>query len=309
MKRPSGWLYFTGAFILAGTSVVAARFVGSRLGMFTVTAMSLLFALPALVAMSAGKIINTIRKMTWRDWVMALLQAVFGIVLFRLLLLMGLSRTSAAEAGILTGATPAATALLAGLLLRERISPGRAAGILFTVAGVLLLQGLLTPGMVFSTEHIVGNLLVLLAALSESVFNILSRAGFLRATGRQAAAPDPISQTALVTMAALLLCLIPAAGERPITALVALDWTGWLALLWYGLFATAAAYICWYSGIFRCEASVAAAFSGLMPLTALALSAALLGERPGWQQLVGGALVVAGMLLVGVRGANKNHPL
>jgi drug/metabolite transporter (DMT)-like permease len=55
----------------------------------------------------------------------------------------------------------------------------------------------------------------------------------------------------------------------------------------------------WYCGIRRSEASLAAVFSGMMPLTALALSVLLLGEKPGWQQWAGGGLVVAGMLLSG----------
>jgi len=206
--------------------------------------------------------------------------------------------TSSVEAGILTGATPAATALLAALALREPVGRSRAAGVACTVGGVVLLQGLGASGGTLSTAHLAGNLLVLLAALSESAFNILSRIGFIRSR-RSEPPDDPICQAALVTAAALALCLAPALLERPAPRLAALDLAGWLALAWYGPVSTALAYICWYAGIRRSEASVAAAFSGLMPLTAVALSVLLLGERPGWLQWAGGLLVVAGMVLSG----------
>ncbi len=306
MERIKGAMFFTAAFALAGSSVVAARFAGRALGPYTIAAMSLLFALPVLLMMSRENLLALIKGLSRRGWLMALLQAAFGIFLFRLFLLNGVPHTSTAEAGILTGVTPAATALLAGLLLREPISRARVAGIACTVAGVLLIQGLLLPGAKFSSEHLLGNLLVLLAALSESVFNILSRLGFLRKS--EGLTADPISQTTLVTAVALALCAIPAALESPFVALYSMDLPGWLALVWYGPFVTALAYVCWYEGIRRCEASMAAAFSGMMPLVALMLSITLLGERPGWPQLIGGALVVAGMLLSGAKGASRRLP-
>ncbi|WP_242975783.1 EamA family transporter [Desulfosporosinus sp. FKB] len=46
-----------------------------------------------------------------------------GIFLFRMFLLRGLDYTSAGEAGILAGATPAITALLAMMALKEPVYP------------------------------------------------------------------------------------------------------------------------------------------------------------------------------------------
>lgn len=306
MKRFSGALFLSGAFILAGTSVVAARLVGPGLGPFTISAVSLLVALPALLVACGGRVAGRVRRMVLRDWLFVLMQALFGVFLFRLFLLKGLALTSSAEAGILTGATPAATALLACVLLKEPMGRARALGVACTVAGILVLQGLLLPGGGFAPVHLAGNLLVLLAALSESVFNILSRASMLRTAGGGGQG-DAVVQTTLVSAAALLLCAIPAYLERPVPSLLSLSATGWMALLWYGLFITAFAYIFWYSGIRRSEAGMAAAFSGMMPLTALLLSALLLGERPGWQQWAGGGLVVAGMLLSGGKAAYEKR--
>jgi drug/metabolite transporter (DMT)-like permease len=72
-------------------------------------------------------------------------------------------------------------------------------------------------------------------------------------------------------------------------------------LLWYGVFVTALAYLCWYAGIKRSGAFTAAAFTGLMPLTSMLLSTILLRESTGLLQWLGGVCVIAGMLLIGLK--------
>jgi drug/metabolite transporter (DMT)-like permease len=59
----------------------------------------------------------------------------------------------------------------------------------------------------------------------------------------------------------------------------AVDAGGWAAVIWYGAGTLALGTWCWYSGIARTEGSIAAAFMGLMPVSALVLSYLLLGER------------------------------
>ncbi|NLI53126.1 MAG: DMT family transporter [Clostridiales bacterium] len=293
-----GKLFFVGAFSLAGTSVIAARVISDRLGVFTIASVSLFFALMLLVPICLNRLRNALRILTPRTIGAVLTQALFGMFLFRCLLLNGVSRTSALEAGVLTGATPAITAFLAWALLREKVGGKALTGMAATVAGVLLVQGL--SGIVggLNAAHLVGNLLALGAAASESIFNITCRLSVLQKEA-DGAPLDPLVQTTLVTFAALLFCAVPAAFERPVTRLASIGAAEWLALLWYGFFVTALAYICWYSGIKRCGAFTAAAFSGLMPLTSMLLSAILLRENTDLVQWLGGGLVIAGMMLIG----------
>ena len=299
MERFKGKIYLMSAFTLAGTSVIAARFVSSHLGTFTITATSLFFAILALLPLCRGNLGKTIQQMAARDWVAILLQAVCGIFLFRMFLLQGLLHTSSGEAGVLTGATPAATALFARFLLKEPLYRKSLFGIFSTIAGILLLQGILLPGNALTMNHLIGNILVLCAAVCESLFNILSRINSLRIVADHSRPINPIVQTILVSGTALLLCLIPSLFEHPVLSLMSLGIKEWMALVWYGWFVTALAFIFWYAGIKRCTAYTAAAFSGMMPLTSLVLSVLLLGEHVGWHQWSGGFLVVLGMLLIG----------
>lgn len=300
MQNFAGMFFLAGAFSLAGTSVIAGRFVTGELGTFTIAAASLLFALLALLPLCGRKLTRSLRAMTGAEWWLLVWQALFGIFLFRVFLLQGLVRTSAGEAGILTGVTPAVTALIAWLVLKEPLSRVRLLGIAGTVAGILVLEGILAPAAGITREHLLGNALVVCAGLCESFFNILSRLHSLKAATRRTPALDPLVQATLVVWLAWLLCLGPALLEQPGVALAALRLTGWAALVWYGLFVTALAFVCWYAGIKRCDAAVAAAFSGMMPFTALLLAVALLGEHPAWQQWLGGLLVMLGMVLTGL---------
>lgn len=299
MERLKGMLYLLCAFSLAGTSVIAVRFVNGGMGTFTITAVSLMIALLCLLPFCWKALAETVRLSTLKDWMLLAFQALFGIVLFRMFLLYGLVHTSAGEAGIITGATPAVTVLLAKLLLGETVDGAKLAGILSTIAGIVLIQGLIAEGSPFSMNHLGGNALVLCAAACESLFNVISRTAAVRSASSRRATMQPMVQTTLVTAIAGGLCTFPALREHPLASLSALGWEGWLALVWYGPVVTALAFVCWYAGIKRNPVSTAAAFSGMMPFTALLLSVLILREHAGWQQWSGGMLVILGMILIG----------
>ena len=309
IREHQGRIYLLLAFALAGTSVITGRILAVTLGSFTITTISLGLLLICCAPFCMAEILNTGRRLKIRDWKMLLLQAVFGIFLFRSFLLAGIHLTSTVEAGILTGATPAITALLALLFLKEPFSKQVVVGIGCTVAGVVLLQGIGLNAGSFSSgfliDHLGGNLLILCAAASESTFNVISR----RHSVKEQSSPQsihPLAQTLLVAAPALLLCLIPALFEHPLAAIQQTGPQEWAALLWYGLVITALSFVFFYAGMKRCDAYTAAAFSGMMPLTAMLLSVLLLGESISLIQGAGGILVIAGILLL--RKRPKGRP-
>lgn len=299
-----GYVFLFLAFTLAGTSVIAARLVSGNVGTFTITVVSLFFAVVSLTPFIWRRLVAVVKRLNERAWLMLLFQAVFGIFLFRFFLLQGLLQTSAGEAGIMTGAAPAMTTVLAWLMLKEPAGRHNIAGIILTTAGVLLVQGILS-GNEIKQEHVWGNLLVLCAAGCESLFNVLSRMNHLKSTAKHQSI-DPAVQALMVSGIAMLLCLIPALFEQPFSSLKALDWQHWLSLVWYGTVVTALAFICWYAGIKRQSAYAAAAFSGMMPLTSMILAVIVLGESVDWQQWTGCALVMLGMMLIGLRRTSKS---
>ena len=54
----------------------------------------------------------------------------------------------------------------------------------------------------------------------------------------------------------------------------------------------------WFGGLKFIPASAAAVYTGLLPVSAVLLSFALLGESIGWQHVVGMILVIVAVVLV-----------
>ena len=298
MRNIKGKIYLLLAFSLAGTSVITGYILSEKLSSFTITAVSLgilLLCLLPLYLARAGETIGLLKK---NDWKMLILQAVFGIFVFRIFLLLGVNLTSTVEAGILIGTTPAITSLLAFFCLKEKLSGSTALGIGCTVAGIVLLQGASLHSVQFSTRHFWGNVFILCAAASESAFNIIARKHRAKRMCDDAMQIHPMVQTLLVAAIAFGLSVIPAFGEQPFASLQTIGLKEWFALTWYALIVTALAFVFFYEGVKLCDAYTAAAFSGMIPLTSMLLSLVFLQERIGYTQWAGGFLVIFSMLLI-----------
>lgn len=301
MNKIKGKIYLLLAFSLAGTSVITGYILSETLGSFTVTFVSLGIMLLCLAPFYGVEIAKTIRLLKNGDWKMLILQAIFGIFLFRIFLLSGVSLTSTVEAGILTGTAPAITAVLAYLVLREMLSGWTAAGIASTVMGIVLLAGVNIYSAAFSAEHLGGNVLILCAMASESTFNIISRRHRAKQLYETGIPIHPMVQTLIVSAVAFVLSIIPALMEQPFAALQMIGLNEWLALIWYGLIVTALAFVFFYAGVKHCDAYTTAAFSGMIPLTSMLLSLLLLREAISYAQWAGGFLIISSMLMIGNR--------
>jgi drug/metabolite transporter (DMT)-like permease len=286
-SRIPAFASLTGGFVLAGSSVVAAKYL-SGLPVFFATAGGAAIALLALLPLAALETRPDPRELR-RALPLLAAQALFGVALFRVLMLEALARTSAALAGVATSATPAVTALLSALFLRERIGRRSATGIALAALGIAALQAGGASWAGSGSRGLLGCLFALGAAASESAFNVLSKRLPLSIGPRFASA-------AVMAMAlAILGGLSLATGERVVWGEIGVVRVA--ALAYMGLFSSALAYVLWFAGVARVPVSTAGAFSGFMPLSAFALSVAILGERPSAASCAGSVLAIAGILL------------
>jgi drug/metabolite transporter (DMT)-like permease len=202
-------------------------------------------------------------------WLPLFLQALCGIVLFRIFLFYGLQLTSAASAGILTSSAPAMSALLAVLILRERLGGRGVFGVLLTGLGVFVLT---VPGASggAGANPVLGNVLVLGAVLGEALWNVLSRFTVSQLS--------PLSAATFTTLLALLMFLPLALPEALQFNVAGVTPSQIGAILYYALGATVLAYLLWFAGVRGVTASTAAVYTGWLPVSAVALSALLLHE-------------------------------
>jgi drug/metabolite transporter (DMT)-like permease len=72
----------------------------------------------------------------------------------------------------------------------------------------------------------------------------------------------------------------------------------WLAIGYYAVVGTVAAAVLWSRGLAEVPASTAGAFSGVLPVSTVALSYVVLGESFAWSHVLGAVCVIAGILLL-----------
>jgi len=290
-----GRLYLTIAFILAGSSVIAASFISAYLPTFTTTFLSLVFASLTAVLFCGKNMYDTAKCLSRKTWTVILLQAMFGSFLFRVFLTTGLQYIGAAEAGIITGATPAITALLTWLMLHEYLSLRTVTGILITFAGVLLVQGFPFETTLENFQPI-GVIYVLCAAACESLFTTFSRK--IHVCAKSDETLPPLVHAGFVSICAMVLCLIPALLEQPWAAIAALPVSGWIAFLWYGSIVTIVAFAFMFAGAKRCNGYTIAAFAGIIPISSTLFSVTILKDSISKYQAAGCVLVVFATLII-----------
>lgn len=106
------------------------------------------------------------------DLIRLLLCAVTGVALNQLMFFHGLMRTTPLNASIIMVVTPILVLVLAGVLLRERITWTKAMGVLLGAAGALVLV-LVKPSTTAAGPSTVGDLFILINASSYGLFLVL----------------------------------------------------------------------------------------------------------------------------------------
>jgi len=81
--------------------------------------------------------------------------------------------------------------------------------------------------------------------------------------------------------------------------------TGWLAVGVIALFSTAIAIAAFFAGVAQIGAARASIISTFEPVITMAFGVTLLGEKVSGTQLLGGAMVLAAVILLAQRSAPK----
>lgn len=233
---------------------------------------------------------DQIRDFSRRDWLLIGLVSLFGMFGFSALMLYGMGMVSGVVGAIVMSTTPAVTAGTSILLLGDRPTWRKLAAIALAVGGVLLLhlgQGRNGGG---SGDLLLGSSLVFGAVCCEVAYTLLGK--------RLSERIDPVLVAFLAAALAVPVFLPFALWQWPQVEPAGIGWQAWAALFWYGAGTLAIGSWLWYSGIAKAEGTVAAAFMGVMPASALVLSYLLLGEAFRWLHLAGFLVVFLGVLLM-----------
>lgn len=218
------------------------------------------------------------------------------VAAYQLSFFAGVARTGVALGTVVAiGSAPAWTGLIAWVVRRERPERGWGPATGLAVAGSALLLaggggGDGAGGGGGTGVDAAGLALALAAGASYAGYTVASKV--LLDAGRSPAAVMALGFGGGAVLVAPLLAAVDLAWLGSARGLAV---AGWLAFVTMGL-----AYVLFGRGLAGLPASTVSTLSLAEPLTAALLGVVVLGERPGPVGVVGGALVLAGLLVLAV---------
>jgi drug/metabolite transporter (DMT)-like permease len=214
--------------------------------------------------------------------------SVTGIGAFNTLQYWALEHTQALNTLLLQSAGPLVVAVWSLLLLGVRLTLAQAAGVLLSMAGVLiiLLHGDLTK--LSGIDFNIGDLIFLVALAIFGIYSVLSL---------KRPAIHGLSFVAF-TFGAGAACLIPLfIWELFARPLMQIDTANLLTLAYVALFPSTIAYLCFNRGVQLIGANRAAPFFHVVPVFGTIMSIIFLGEHPQVFHFIGFALVLTGVFV------------
>ncbi len=162
------------AMTIVGSSVVVGKVLVTHLPIFLILGLRFGIACMILIplAMRADDSLSSLRI---RDVALLIGQALSGVVVFGLLMLVALKYTNVASAGIITGTLPIMTGLLATMVLSEKMTMRKTSAMLLSTLSVAAVVGFSYGGPSTASSSIIGDMIALVAVFGEAVFAILSK--------------------------------------------------------------------------------------------------------------------------------------
>ncbi len=244
---------------------------------------------------SVGAEVSATRPARWtgRNLRAFAVAGILGLVPGSVLLAWGVDRSTASNAAIIYLTLPVFTAVLAAILLGERMTRLRWVSLAIALGGVLILS---TPDLaqlhLARGQFLLGNVLVLLACLGSALYNV-----YCKDLLNHFSPMEVLIYGYALAFAAILL-LMPWAEPISRASIASYGAEAWIALLVLSVFSWGLAMVLWMFLLKRLDVSQASVSIYLMPFLGVVISAITLHETIGLSTIIGGVLTLAGTILI-----------
>ena len=293
MRRGRNYLLLVGTTLFWALNLFLGQAVIGRIDAVQLVWVRWLIAVPPLVLL-ALLVDGPQWRAALRDWPRQLIATALGVVAYPLLAYEALRYTTALDVAIVGALNPAVLALAATLVARERVSLRLVLGLAVSLLGVLVV---VTRGRLlelFAVRPNLGELLMLGAVVCWTAYSLV---------GRRSAAPPTTSTAFQAVLCSIALAPLSFVGGRTID----LDATSWWYVVAIAVLASALAFAFWNIAVRELGGAASAVFLNLIPVFT-ALIGLVLGATVEGAQLLGGALVLAGVTLTAVRLGRRRRP-
>jgi len=284
------------AFQFSGAKIATERLGPIAVALIPLALSTVLFA--PLVRISRGKKPGPRwTPAVWRD---LLLASTLGIIPAQLGLTWGVEHSLASNAAVLTLTIPILTAMMAVLLLGERMTAVRWLSFALAISGVILVSHIDWKSvLIFRGSYLLGNLLILASCLGSAFFNTYTKK--LLETFNPV---ELLVYSFLLTDLELLLLMLVL--ERPqIASFTSLGASVWASLLTIAILSLSVSTLLYFWVIEKIDVTQASLSIYLLPVFGVLLSTVVVRETITAPLVFGGLLVFAGTFLVTVYEERK----
>jgi drug/metabolite transporter (DMT)-like permease len=227
------------------------------------------------------------------DWWKFAVAGVGGQLFAQLGMTWGIILSLASNGAILNLLIPVISAVLASLMLGERLTPLRLLCLGIGLAGVSLMSVQdLEQSSFFQKNYLLGNLLILLGCCGSSFYNVYCK-GLLTRFGEV-----EILIFSYITASLASLPLLIWVEPFDVAALAALDVGGWLAFGFLAVFMYGVSMLLFFHVLEHLSVTVASASLYLVPVFGVLFAYTIVGEALSPFSLAGAAIVLASTVLI-----------
>ncbi|WP_060788619.1 DMT family transporter [Geobacillus zalihae] len=284
MKRSFIYVLLVGIMVAWGLNVTALKILVDHFAPVTLTALRIFTAGVVVLLFLWGS--GQLRKVSWNEAKQIGVAALFSVVAHHFFLSVGLTRTTAANAGLILGLVPLVTSLLAMMFLRHRLTVFRLLGIASGFCGVVFVVANGDGGL----GHLsVGDVYVFLAVLAQAISFIMIK----KATVEARVMTGWMLVFGSVWLFVLSLVLEPGGVSSLKDGTPSL----WMIFLASAVVATALGHMFYNQAVQHLGPAESAVFINLNPLFSLLGAYWFLDETISLGQLAGFLFIVAGVVL------------
>ncbi|PIC63921.1 EamA family transporter [Sporosarcina sp. P13] len=284
MKNNQIYVVLIGIMFLWGVNVSAIKVLVNQFDVMTITALRIFVAsIFVLIILAFMKKVRLPRK---EEWILLLGGTLTNVVFHHYFLADGLSKTSAANGGLILGLGPLLTAVLSVTILKEKLTGLRFLGFMLGGAGVsfTVLAGSGKLGDVS-----IGDVEVFLSILSQALsFLIIKKASQTM---------DARLMTGYMLLMGSFVLMVIAVVKEPTGFMTLRDGSTsiWFVFVFSALIATAVGHMLYNSSIKKIGAASASIFLNFNTFFALVGAGLFLGEKLLPAHFIGLVLIVMGV--------------
>ena len=280
--------------VIFGSSYIAMKIALRSINPMTIVFFRYLFA--ALLLYAIYFLSGTKEKIRRQDLPGLIFLCILEPGFFFIFDAYGLSYTTAIRASILLSTIPVLTAVVAALIIKEKLTPLKLFTTIGSVAGVVLvISSQEASGN--KSEYLFGDLLIFGACVSAAFYTTYAR--------RMSFKYSFFTITRFQSLVAVIFFLPIAAGELIKKGLPSPTLSSSAAVIYLGLASSAIGYMLLNFTIARLSAANSSIFSNLIPVVTMALSAIILHETVGIRKIAGLAVILFFIFLLSW-GERKN---